>query len=137
MHGPRLRPVGKVFPLRLDEAKAVAGGRFHHDPPLHSADTLGTESLETDGLGLPVVGLDVDMDVRRVVDRLKQYGRVTIRRPDDGVLSVRVDAAVIAERCRPEGEGVRKVYRLTVDDDDAEARVVGQETSGSKPSKMI
>src|SRR6266851_9925170 len=62
--------------LRIDHAEAVAGGRFHHPPPLHERDALRAQRLEPAHLGVQVVALDVQMDPARVRDLLQEHHRL-------------------------------------------------------------
>jgi transposase len=112
--------------LRVHDAEAVAGRRFHHDPAPHEANALGAQLFQARGFGLEVVALDVEVHAARVIDALEDHhrlGRVGLQ------IAVGVEAFVrrihrAPEDLRPEPRRGVDAGVLAVDHESGEAAVV-------------
>src|SRR5689334_19734832 len=102
-------PCVEVGPERLalapDDAETVPGRSLHDPPALAERDPAGAEGLQPGRLGLEVVGFDVEVDARGVVDLLQQDQRLVRGGRELGVLAVAVLVGAgdrLAERATPE-----------------------------------
>ncbi len=93
-------------------------------------DEARAEALEAGALGFPVVGLEVDVDAARMLDRLEEKLRLVVRAVDRRIARiVRVDADGRAERRRPEPDRLGEVIALAVDHQRPEPAAMAHGTS--------
>src|SRR5690606_21905735 len=90
-----LVPAVEVRPERLallaDHAETVAAGRFHHPPGVDLLDLFRAQRHEALDFGVDIVGFDVQVDARGVVDLLQQQDRLVAFGGQTRVLAVAVD----------------------------------------------
>src|SRR5690606_37065148 len=114
--------------LLAHDAEAVPGGRFHHPPAFDEGDLARTEALEAVGLGIDVVGLDVQVHARLVRDLLQQDHRLVVGGGQHRVAAVAVLVGRgdrLAQGGAPEGGGRAEVIDLAIQDQGHESAVVG------------
>src|SRR5262245_48115355 len=68
-----------------DDAEALTRRRLHHHPVAHRFNALGAEPFQPPDLGLDIVGLDVDVDAARVLDRLNLDVEAVVRARITGI----------------------------------------------------
>src|SRR5690606_27883464 len=125
-------PAVEVRPERLallaDHAEAVAAGRFHHPPGVDLLDLFRAQRHEALGLGVDIVGFDVQVDARGVVDLLQQQDRLVAFGGQTRVLAVAVlvdGLHALAQRLAPELDVRGEVVDLAVQDETRQSAVVG------------
>src|SRR5690606_26684313 len=124
---PLARPLLRV--VHLHHAEPLPARRLHHPPALHERHLPGAQLLQPVGLGVDVVGLDVQVHARGMRHLLHLDVQVAGRVAELLVLGGPVAGVRVlddhAERAAPEpGRGV-EVVDVAVDDESCKATLVG------------
>src|SRR5690554_2200817 len=129
-------PAVEVRPERLallaHHAEAVAAGRFHDHPGAHGLDLARAERDQPFDLGIDVVGLDVEVDARRMRDLLQQQDGFVVFGVQARVLAVAIlveGVDALAERLAPEFDVRRQIVGVAIEYEGAQAAVVGHDGS--------
>ena len=125
--GPAIGVRRKSGPLDAHHAEALAGRGLHDHPALQAARDFGAELLETRHFRGNVIGLDVQVDPARMIDKLDLHNGFIGRRLQHPVVAAAarmVEVHRAAQRTGPESGRCIRVRRVAVDQHGAQARVV-------------
>jgi hypothetical protein len=115
--------------VHLHHAETLAARRLHHPPPLHEGDALRAQCFQPRHFGVDVVGLDVQVHARGVVDLLHLDVQIAGRVAEHLVFAAVVAGIGVgdadAERAAPERGCRIEVIDVAVDDESGEAAAVG------------
>src|SRR5581483_1189251 len=118
--------------LHSDDAEALTGRRFHHDPALQAAHHLRAQGREPRHFRGDVVSLDIDMDATVVLDPLDFDDRLIQRRRQHAVVTATAGMREVrraTQRLAPEAGGAVNIGSLAIYEQSAQSRAVHERTS--------